>query len=101
MGLALGIVASAIFGLCYWILKSIKRTRFLLRFGWIPALVAAVWIAVFFLAPQQYTLRIWNVSGEDVTDIDVHLAGLVFAISELKEGASIDMTGWKSLQNRR
>jgi hypothetical protein len=93
IGLALGAVAAIFFGLCYWVVKSVKRTRLVLRFGWLPALVVAIWVAVYFLAPQQYTLSVRNVSGEDLRQIEVHLAGVTVSNSELKDGAFADTAG--------
>jgi len=93
LGIALGAVVSAFFGICYWVLKSANRTRLLLRFGWIPALVVAIWLAVHFLSPQQYWLSVVNASGDDLSDVEVQIAGLKVSIGELKKGAVADTKG--------
>ncbi len=93
MGLALGLVAFVIFGLCYWVLKSVRRTQLLFRFGWIPVLVFAIWFAVHSLRPEKYTLSVRNVSGEDLTEIELQLADFTFSIRDLRDGGLSETEG--------
>jgi hypothetical protein len=87
IGVVIGLAASAFFGFWYWILKSLKRTRLTLQFGWTPVLVAAIWFTVDTLTPQRYTLSVLNAANENLTELEVHIAGLEIVVGELKAGA--------------
>ena len=84
---------SAVLWFLFWMLKSESRSRILYKFGWAPALAFFVWIAVYFLSPQEYTINIQNITGTDLTSIELRIADLTETRSELKSGKEVNIEG--------
>lgn len=87
------LAVSAVLWVFFWILKSETRSRLLYRFGWAPGLALFVWIAVYFLAPQEYTISIQNITGTDLTSIELRIADLTETSSKLKAGKDVNIEG--------
>ena len=84
---------SAVLWVLFWMVRSESRSRLLYRFGWAPALALVIWIAVYFLSPQEYTISIQNITGTDLTMIELRIADLTVTRSELKSGQDANIEG--------
>lgn len=84
---------SAVLWVLFWILRSESGSRFLYRFGWAPALALVIWVAVYLLSPQEYTISIQNITGTDITSIELRIADLIETRSELRSGQDANIEG--------
>jgi len=84
-GFFLGIAASVFFWIWYWIFKSPRRTRIALPIALIPTALVGGWFALDTFGPQEYALIVRNASGEDLTEIDVQIAGAAIFIGQIDD----------------